>query len=352
MLHNHFLLYLCGHETHRNSPTIGRSAHLSHASDRERQIQSGDCRYFRNLQNVCEPMVPVISEERQIRACPQESIRTPSEAVIQRESKASKITIERAFGFGLCNGLVDTGENLRYDAKEDGGRISSPSCMENPEKDELDLPKARAKSLATKRKRDRKLEAVQMAAYKKTFNDLAPTWCLRTKAASFLRQMLSIPGLRKVKPHIFITGLSKTKYLRSVRFPCLQFGEEHDSSFVLNAGMLPAKISFSFSSIFLNICKGTSFLFGTAARYIAAKLFKRFFVSIRGFMCFVFRHTHRSSIRLNISGLNLIQIWRTDNLEILTSYRPHFANQYVRDAVHNHYFALVCIGANYFVKQM
>lgn len=352
MLHNHFLLYFCGYETHRNSPAIGRSPHLSNAPDRERQIQSGDCRYFRNFKNVCEPMVPVIPEERENWACSQESTRATSETFCQRESQTFKIALKGSIGFGLFNGFMDTRKNLAYDEKEDEYRISSPSLMENPEKDELDLPEAGTKSLAAKRKRHRKLEAVPMAAYKKTLNDLGATWCLRTKAGSFLRQMLSIPGLRKVKRRISITGLNKTKFPLSARFPFLQFGKERVSSFALNVKTLPVKISSSFFSIFSSICKGISFLSGTAAQFIEVRSFRRFYKSIQEFMFLAFRLTHQNSIRLNISGLNLIPIWQMDDLGISISYQRLFANQPKQGGVLNHYCALVCIVALSFVNNV
>lgn len=350
MLHNHFLLYICGYETQWHPTAIRGSSSLSHATDPQGQIQSGNCRYFRNIKNVREPMVPGVPKERKIRTCLSKGLRSNTQAFCQRERQVVETASEGSLGVGLFNRFVDFGENFRYDEKEDGRRVQSPSYLENTGEHELDVPKAGAKSLAAERKRDRKLEAVPMAAYKKTLNDLAPTWCLKMKVALCLHPMSNILGRPKEKPRMFFIGLSRIKSLLSVLFRFPRSGKEYDSFSASNPATSPVNISFNFFNTSFGICRAMSFLFGMAARSIAAKKLLSFFIGIQGSIRFGFHPMLRNSIRLNSSGLKSIPIWQMDDQLIWDNYHISYTNQPGKNAPHRKCCAPVCIGVVSFVR--
>ena len=319
--------YICGHETHRYPAAVGEKTFTGHPADKTRQVAVCGCPPVRSFQEFCFSLVRVIQEERQARINSPTDTGTPSRIILPEEKETVGTSSEGSPVRGLFHRFVDTGSYCQSDKESDRHSISSGTCLEDTERHGLELSKAGATSFATKGKGYRTLEAVQVAAYKKTLKNLVPTWCSWMRVALCLSPMLSGLGLPVAKRRLSATGSNKTKYLPSVLFPFLLNEGISRPTSASEKGISSAGMLSNSSAIWASTCKDISSLYGTVVRYIKARrLFDSFRNSI-GFMWNGFLHMLRSLIRWNISGAKRILHYPMEALIILPGFQSCYAKK-------------------------
>lgn len=165
--------YTQGHETSRNRPALGTATPTGHPV-----AQGGYCSVGNRLGRGClrELSIPMgrglPKAEAPGIAVTTDPRSSPSLSVAQRERLAA-LLLKGPLAKGLSHRFMDLETYRAADPPAVRGAVPSLSCLEAPDPVGMELSEARMPSAATGRGRDRTMETILLAPYKKR---RAP-WC-------------------------------------------------------------------------------------------------------------------------------------------------------------------------------
>ena len=244
-----------------------------------------------------------LSAQRQARSTVEACSRPTAPTTQAGEKDVGDVAPARAVGGGILHGCVDVEANRGSDPETLRRSLPSRACMEVvARRSGVELPEAGTESKRTKRRRDRTLEEVQVAAYKKRCANLAPIWPFWMKAASCSSQMFARRGHHggRLPCSGIATGTTAFRPFRpSLSRRCAGVS---DCTFTFTLPTsLPLK-SFSSCAPCSNIYRDTSCCCGMAAPSIGSLPSRNSFAHIPVCTRSDSPPTPRNSIRMNSSG--------------------------------------------------
>lgn len=183
------------HETIWNLGSIGNKAPARHRIPACRNDLSASSRQnqsFLKLRCALAAGAQEIRKER--RAKTEACSRSPRPAVSKTEAAALKSPVTEPLALRILHGCLDIEQGTSANRFKIRRSLYSGERLADIDQPRLELPKAGKARQRTGRKSNRKMEAIQLASYKKTPKDLVPTWSFLTKAVSFLFQIWSGHG--------------------------------------------------------------------------------------------------------------------------------------------------------------
>lgn len=230
----------------------------------------------------CKFRVPVASGLPRERGSRTEAPADPRTSP-QADPRSKKAACAGAFtwpsGCRLSDGFVDPKPDSQSDRPAVRRSIPSQPCVEAPRRLGLELSETGATSFTKERRRDRSLEAVPLAAYKKTPTDVGPIWSSSMSRAFCSFPTLLAPGPRRGKRPFFTTFTNKIVFRPSMRWPYRRNGGVWLSTFNSGLGISRAWISTHFSSICFAIFEAPLFYYGTVEPSIGGKRLNNISVS-------------------------------------------------------------------------
>lgn len=299
-------MYTMGHETTRNRSTTGEASPAGHTVVKSGQKSAGSGSRFEFIREFCFSLVSDLSEKGLGRTATQTDARSTTKTCQSTETAVDKSSFK---------GFADRRLSIRSLDVKTGGRnnrtklwhsISSLSCLENSGGFGLELSETGATRFAEKRRRNRALEALSVAAYKKTLNALARIWFLSTNLVFCLSLMLPAPGRQKAKRLFSIISTNKIEFPPSA--PSRFLPKENDWRFIFAfAGEISTVWTREvFWQVSSNILTVISFCCGIADQSTAMVKLSNSWLKIRDCIWNISPLTRRSLIRLNMFGINPI----------------------------------------------
>jgi len=271
--------YNKGHETPWQPRAAGKAAPTGCPFVQDGQEPASHSTRF---ECFCKFRVPVAS------GLPREGgagIEAPTNArtTPQADPRSKKAACPGAFkwpsGCRVSDRFMDLKPGSESDRPTIRRSISSEPRVEAPREPRVELSEARAARFTEKRRRDRALEAVSLALYKKTPTDVGPIWSSSMNRASCSFRTLLAPGPRRDKRPFFTTFTNKIVFRPSMRWPYRRNGGVWLSIFNFGLGISRAWISTHFSSICFAICEVPLFYYGTVEPSIGGKRLNNISVS-------------------------------------------------------------------------
>jgi hypothetical protein len=226
MERNSILCYNGKHETPWHPTRAGKAAPTRHPINEKGQNQPfGHRPVARGIQKLRLPMDEGLSGERVQRAETQNGSRASAKVAARAKRETEPALAGRSHSLWISDRFVDLTAGCANNSEELWGSIPPQPYLEVAFSDGVELPETGAPGFGEKRRRDRPLEAVSLAAYKKTRKNLARTCFFSMKAAfcSFPRSPArGLPGERR--PGCIITT-EKTRFRRSVLWSSLRRGD-------------------------------------------------------------------------------------------------------------------------------
>ena len=217
----HHLCYSMIHETSGNRATAGKASPTGSPVVKSGQepVGSGKCRKL--FREFSVPMVSVISKTGAKRVATSTHAWPPTKTYESTEEQTHQTAAERSFGRRLSDRHVDATACGRSDRPSIWHSVPSFPYLEAARKHGVELPEAGTPCPATGRRENSPLEAVPMASYKKTRNNVGPIWSFLMKAAFCSSRPSDGRGLQKGKRRIFIISTNMTGYPPSApwRYP-------------------------------------------------------------------------------------------------------------------------------------
>lgn len=247
-------------------------------------------------------MVSGISKKGIGRAKVPTDSRSSAQADCGTEEQAGQITVERSSRRWLSDGSLDPqacGKNNRSSIRHP---VSSLPCLETSGKSGMELPETGATRPATGRRGNCPLEAIPMAAYKKTRQNMVPTWYFSMKAAFCSSPRSDEPGLPRGKRPACITTINAIGSPQSAHSRCRRKGNESLCISGIRPEMLMASISETFSRFSSSTSADRSSCYGTALPSTSTKRSDDSWCVILDCGLRTSRPTRRNSIRQNTSG--------------------------------------------------
>ncbi len=274
------LEYNRGHETPWNPRAAGKAAPACHPF-----VQSGQkpASHSTGFECFCEFSVPVASGlpgERGSRIKAPTDARASSQANQRSKKPACADALKRASGCRVSDRFMDLEPGSQSDRPTVRRSISSQPRVETPRKLGVELSEAGATSFAKRRGRDRSLEAVPLAPYKKTPTDVGPIWSSWMNRAFCSFRTLRGLGRRKGRRPFFTTFTNKIVFRPSMRWPYRRNGNVWPSISNFELGISRAWISALFSNICFVIFEVPLFYYGTAEPFIGGKRLRNISLNI------------------------------------------------------------------------
>src|SRR6185437_12513156 len=303
--------YTQRHETSRNRPAIGTATPTGHPMAHGGHHAVGNCTgrgCFREFRipvgrGLPHTGAPWIAAPADTRSSPQ-SLRGAEEA-------AGGAASEGALGQGLSNRFMDLETRGAADPPAVWGALSSLPCLETADQFGMELSEARTPSAAAERGRDRTMETVPLAPYKKTPRDVGPISSFLMNRASSSSRTWSVPGRRKAARRSCAISPNRIGSRPSVRWPCRPraggWGSISGYAAATSQGWLcePSCVTC------FGICGVLGSCYGIGEPFIAAKRSNNGSPPIQGSTWKSSQLTPRNSIRRNTSGLRPIGPWPT-----------------------------------------
>ena len=312
-----FFSYDKGHETPWNPRRVGEAAPTRHRIIEKREKEPlGHSPMDGGIQEFRLPLAPVLSREGLQGPEIQDSSRASAEVVTRAKREAGPVVTGRASALRVSDRPVDLAAGGSSNSEELWHPIPPQPCLAVAFGDGVELPETRTPGFAEKGRRNRLLEEVSLAAYKKTPKDLAPTCFFSMRAAfcSFLRSRAR--GLPRERRPIFTISIRRTRFRRSVLWPCLPKG----NGWPFLSSSVNAILMVWMSALSLKICsnifEGLWSFCGIGEPSIAGKPLKSFWLGIPGCGWSIFRLMHRNSILRNMFGIGRIIRFATALLRI------------------------------------
>ena len=302
--------YTMWHETPRNRPATGAASPTGHpaAKGRHESVGRGPCREC--VRKLRVPMVSGIPKEGIAGTPPSTNPRPSAQALHIAEEATGDVALEGLPVGGVSDRSVDLKARRRDDPPAFRRGLPSLPCLETPGKPGVELPEAGAPGPATGRSRDRPLEALPMAAYKKTHKNVEPIWSSWMNPASCSSPTWPAPGLPKEKHRSCTISTNKTESRRLVLWRCLPNESDWPSIFIcaptISQGSMSERSCNTCSAIF----GGRWSCCGIGERSIAAGRSNTGSPRIQGSTWKRSRPTPRNSIRRSMFGTRPTAPWR------------------------------------------
>lgn len=226
MERNLILCYNGEHETPWHPNRAGKAAPTRHPIiEKGKNKPFGHCPVARGIQKLRLPMVSGLSGERIQGAEIQDGSRASAKVATRAKRETKPALAGRSINLRISDRPVDFAAGCADNSEELWGPIPPQPCLEIAFGNGVELPETGTPGFGEKGRGDRPLEAVSLAAYKKTRKNLAPTcfFSMRAGFCSFLRSPAR--GLPGGKPPGCIIATRGTRFRRSVLWSCLRKGE-------------------------------------------------------------------------------------------------------------------------------
>ncbi len=298
--------YTILHETLRNRTAVGEAAPAGHPTAKGGQESVGSGSRGGFIGKLGISLAAYVSREGFPRARSQAHPWASSEAVNSHEESLGQASPEGSRGCRLQDRLMDVAAHSHPDPAAVWRALSPLPRVEAPGQPGMELSETGAPGIATGRRRDCPLEALPLAAYKKTRKNVGPIWSSSMNPAFCSFPMSGAPGRPKGRPPFSIISTSRTAFLPSVPLPSLP----KEGVWPCTSGCAPATLPVWTSARFSKACSSISVApwcsSGTEAPSTVEGKSSIFFRSIRGWMFTLSLPTHPNSIRQNTSGIKLI----------------------------------------------
>jgi len=294
--------YNRGHETPGNPRTAGKEAPAGHPFVQSGQEPASHCTGFECFSEFSVPVASGLPGERGSGITAPTDARPSSQADQSSKKPSCPGAIKRPSGGGVSDRFMDLKPGSQSDPPTVRRSISSQPCVETPRRPWVELSEAGATSSTKRRGRDRSLEAVPLAPYKKTPTDVGPIWSSLMNRAFCSFRTLRGPGPRKGRPPFFTTFTSRIVFRPSMLWPYRRNGNVWLCTFNFELGILRAWISALSSNIWFAIFEVPLFCYGTEAPFIGGKRLKNTFLNIPASRRSISLLMRRNSIRQNMFG--------------------------------------------------
>jgi len=296
------LEYNKGHETPWEPKAAGKAAPAGCSFVQDRQEPASHSTRFECFCKFRVPVASGLSRERGSRIEAPADTRTSPQADPRSKKAACPGAFKWPSGCRVSDRFMDLNPGSESDRPTVRSSISSEPRVEAPREPGMELPEARAASFTEKRRRDRALEAVSLAPYKKTPTDVGPIWSSSMNRASCSFRTLLAPGPRRDKRPSFTTFTNKVVFRPSMRWPYRRNGGVWLSTFSFGLGISRAWISVHFSSICFAIFEAPWFYYGTVEPSIGEKRLNNISVSVLASRKNTSLPMRRNLIRQNMFG--------------------------------------------------
>ncbi len=268
------LEYNRGHETPWERRAAGKAASAGCPFVKDGQKPASHSKCFKCFCKFRVPVASGLPRERGSRAEVPADTRTSPQADPGSKKAACPSAFKWPSGCRVSDRFMDLKPGSESDRPTVRRSISSEPRVEAPREPGMELSEARAASFTAKRRRDRALETVSLAPYKKTPTDVGPIWSSSMNRASCSFRTLLAPGPRKDKRLSFTTFTNRIVFRPSTRWPYRQSGGVWLFTCSFGLEILRAWISVHFSSICFAIFEAPLFYYGTAERSTGGKRLK------------------------------------------------------------------------------
>lgn len=290
------------HETSGNRATTGKASPTGNPVVKSGQEPVGSGKCLKLFRKFGVPLVSDLSNTGAERVATSTNAWQTAQTYQIAKEQADQAAAERSFGRRLSDGYVDLATCIRNNRGSIRHSVPSLSCLETSRQYGVELPEAGATSPATGRRENSPLEAIPLAAYKKTRHNMGPIWYFLTKAAFCSSLRSDAHGLPREKRRFFIISTSKIGYPPSAPLLSLRKG----SASLCISGTRPGISTALMSEPFSHCCSGTSggrwFSFGMEDQSICEKRSNNISPSIGDFMSNGFLHMLLNSTRRNMYG--------------------------------------------------
>jgi len=267
------------HETPWEPRAAGKAAPAGCAFVQDGQEPASHSTRFECFGKFSVPMASGLPRERGSRTETPADTRTSPQADPRSKEAACPGTFKWPSGCRVSDRFMDLKPDSESDRPTVRRSISSEPRVEAPRELGVELSEARTASFTEKRRRDRALEAVSLAPYKKTPTDVEPIWSSSMNRASCSFRTLLAPGPRRGKRPFFTTFTNKIVFRPSMRWPYRRNGGVWLSTFNFGLGISRVWISMHFSSICFAIFEAPLFYYGTVQPSIGGKRLNNMSVS-------------------------------------------------------------------------
>ena len=309
----HFLSfrYTMGHETPRNPATTGEATPTGDpvVESRERSVGSGTC--LKRLQEFGLPVVRGLQKERTHRASPQPDPGPSTQVVPDPEATAGPASFGGPPGCWPSDRSVDLEADRSVDREAVSHSVPPQPCLAVTSRHGVELPETGAPSSTTRRSGDCALEAIPLAAYKKTPKGLEPLWSSSMNRASCSSPTWPAPGPRKEKHRLFTIGTNRIGSRQSVPWRCLPNGDDWRFIFSFAPAISRGWMSEHSSNTCSGIFGGRWCCSGIGEPSTGVKKSNTGVLNTRDSIWNVSRPMRRNSTRRSISGARRIARWPT-----------------------------------------
>lgn len=290
------------YETIWKPQTIGEAPPTRDSIAERGQKSFRDSKESRFFDQFSHALAGRLQEERRRGIVALACARSPLQTYRATKEATDGIAIERGAGDGLWNRPLDDTAGKKNNQAGVWGNLSRQPFVAFFDRVGMELAETGGPGKGKKRKSNRTLEAVPVAAYKKSPRSSWRIFSLLMKPVACLSRQFAKPGRcedRRPFYGIVIDGIGFQLYRGSAsarRETILAF----TGDFIKK--ILPAMKLFLSLNISHGISRGISWLSGTVVRLIGAGKSKNFYLLTRVYARNDFQDMHRNSILMNLFG--------------------------------------------------
>ena len=290
------------HETMWKPQTIGEAPPTRDSITERGQKSFRSSEKSRLIDQLSNSLAGSLQKERGCGLIAIARTRSPLQTHRATKEATDGIAIERGAGDGIWNRHLDDTTGEKNNQTGVWGNLSRQPFVAVFDRVGMELAEAGVPGKGKKRKSNRALEAVPVAAYKKKTKNSVRIFSLLMKPVACLSRQSAILGRCEERPlscDIVIAGIEFRLYRRSV-----SARKENILAFIgdFTGKILPALRLFLFSNIFHGIFKAISLLYGMVVQPIGVGKLKSFYLLTREYERSDFQATLRNSTRMNLSG--------------------------------------------------
>jgi len=303
--------YPMGHETPRDIPAVGAAAPTGHPPAGIRSASVGSGASVAVRQEFGVSMADDLPLEGSQGAAPASHPGTPLSALVSPEAGLGDQPLGGRAGPWVPDRSVDAGAHRGRDSEKVSSVVPPQPCVVVAARHGLELSAAGAARPPTGRAGHRPLEALSVAAYKKTRIALRLTWFSSTRAASCSSPTLSAPGHPEGTPRMPGISTNRATSPPSVRWRSRPGGAVWRCTSGSKAAASMGWMSAGSSGSSCDTSAARWSCSGTKARSIGVRPCRRSSASTPGFSLSTSRRTPRNSTRLSTSGVRATVGWPT-----------------------------------------
>ena len=294
--------YNRGYETSWNPRATGKAAPAGHSFVQGGQEPASHSTGFKCFSEFGIPMASGLSREGGWRVKASTHAWPSSEADQSSKRPSCPTPFKRPSGCGVSDRFMDFKPGGQGDPPTVRRSLSSQPRVETPCRLGVELSEARAACFTKRRGRDRSLEEIPLAAYKKTPTDLGPIWSsLMNRVFCSFRTLLGL-GLRKGRLPFSTTFTNRIVFRPSMLWPYRQNGNVWPCIFNFEPGILQDWISTLSSNTCFIIFGDRLFSCGTEALFTDGKRLSNTFLNTLVSDRSISRPMRRNLIRQSMFG--------------------------------------------------